>query len=179
MEEQELAEIASYFKKEIIEALLAPRPVTSYSGQIKTIGGNPIPEQNKIASGEIINELNVYWAEGFFEGVPELVVEMPLYYYFIEQGRKPGRYPPLDKIRKWSLTKANIPRFRDKRGRFISNDRRTFLMARSIARYGTGPYPFLDVALENALPKIVDNLGDAAATYLQTAINENRLLVGL
>ena len=179
MEEKELFTIASYLKESIVSTLETPRRVSTYAGQQKTVGGRPIPDQNAIASGNIIKELNVYWEEGFFEGRPELVVELPDYYFFIEQGRKPGKYPPLDKIRAWSLSKVGIPRYRDKRGRFISNERRTFLMARSIAKYGYGAYPFLDKAIEKALPKITDDLGDAAATYFQTAINENRLLVGL
>lgn len=179
MEERELQIIASYFRDSIIKILDTPRPVTTYNGQRKTVGGKVIGDKKPIASGQLIRDLKVYWDEGFYEGRPNLVVELPDYYYFVERGRKPGKYPPLDKIRNWSLTKVGIPRFRDKRGRFITNDARTFLMARSIAKYGYGGIPFLDLALENALPKITDDLGGAAATYFQQAINENRLLIGL
>jgi hypothetical protein len=178
MEEQILAEIAAMLKKSLVVQLNTPRPVKTYAGQQKTVNGRPVPASPPRASGNLIKNLNVFWVDSEFESKPELIVELPDYYFFVEQGRKPGRYPPLNMISTWARVKKGIPQFRDKKGRFISNEQRTFLIARSIAKYGFGATPFIDNAVNAVLPKITDKLGDAAAAFLQNAINENRIIVG-
>jgi hypothetical protein len=178
MEEQILAEIAAMLKKSLVTQLQIPRPVRTYAGQQKTVNGRPVPPSPPVASGNLLRNINVYWVDSDFEGQPELIVEMPDYYYFVEQGRRPGRYPPLNVIRNWARVKKSVPQFRDKKGRFISNESRAFLIARSIATYGFGGTPFIDGAIADVLPKILPKLGDAAAAFFQNAINENRIIVG-
>lgn len=179
MEEKLLAEIAALVKKAIIAQLNIPRPVLTYAGQQKTVGGNPVPQSPPKASGNLIANTNVYWKEGFEQGKPELIVEMPDYYFFVENGRRPGKYPPLAKIRQWAQVKKGISRYRDKKGRFIKNETRAFLIARSIGKYGYRGTPFIDGAIQSVLPKITDDLGGAAAAFLQKTLNESRILVGL
>jgi hypothetical protein len=178
MEEAILAEIAAMLKKSLVTQLQIPRPVRTYAGQQKTVDGRPVPASPPVASGNLLRNINVYWVDSDFEANPELIVEMPDYYYFVEQGRRPGRYPPLNVIRNWARVKKSVPQFRDKKGRFISNESRAFLIARSIATYGFGGTPFIDSAIAAVLPKITDKLGDAAAAFFQNAINENRIIVG-
>jgi hypothetical protein len=178
MEEAILAEIAAMLKKSLVVQLNTPRPVRTYNGLQKTVNGKPVPNSPPRASGNLIKNLNVYWVDSEFEAQPELIVELPDYYYFVEQGRKPGRFPPLNMIRNWARVKKEIPQFRDKKGRFISNESRAFLIGRSIATYGFGATPFIDNAVNAVLPQIIDKLGDAAAEYFQNAINENRIIVG-
>ena len=178
MEEQILAEIAAMLKKSLVVQLNTPRPVKTYAGLQKTVNGKPVPMSPPRASGNLIKNLNVYWVDSDFESQPELIVELPDYYYFVEQGRKPGRFPPLNMISTWARVKKEIPQFRDKKGRFISNESRAFLIGQSIATYGFGATPFIDKAIADVLPKIVPKLGDAAAALFQKAINENRIIVG-
>ena len=178
MEEQILAEIAAMLKKSLVLQLSTPRPVRTYNGLQKTVNGNPVPMSPPRASGNLIKNLNVYWVDSDFEAHPELIVELPDYYYFVEQGRRPGRFPPLKQIRNWALIKKEVPRFRDKKGRFISNESRAFLIGRSIAQYGFGATPFIDNAVNAVLPQITDRLGDAAAQFLENTINNNRIIVG-
>ena len=178
MEENILLEIASMIKKSLIAQLNIPKPVRTYDGRQKTVDGVAVPAQKSIASGNLIKNLNVYWISGLDEGKPELVIEMPDYYFFIENGRRPGRYPPLRVIQQWARVKKGIQKYRDKKGRFIKNETRAFLMARSIAQYGYAPRPFIDGAIESILPKITDDLGGAAALFLQNTLNESRILTG-
>lgn len=178
MEEAILAEIAAMLKKSLVTQLNTPRPVRTYAGEQKTVGGRPVPMSPPRASGNLIKNLNVYWVDSDFEAQPELVVELPDYYYFVEQGRRPGRFPPLNMIRTWARVKKEVPQFRDKKGRFINNETRAYLIGRSIATYGYGATPFIDSAINAVLPKITDKLGDAAAAFFQNAINENRIIVG-
>ena len=177
MEEKILGDIAKMLKDSIVKQLETPRPVLGYNGEQKTVGGRPVPNSKPSASGNLIKNTKVYWQEGFFEGTPELVVEMPSYYFFVEQGRKPGRFPPLRVIDRWAVQKRGLRSIRDEKGRFIPRKTQVFLIARSIARYGFKGTPFLDNAVDAVLPKIIDDLGEAAAQYLQEAINQNRILV--
>jgi hypothetical protein len=178
MEEQILAEIAAMLKKSLVTQLQIPRPVRTYAGQQKTVNGRPVPPSPPVASGNLLRNINVYWVDSDFESNPELIVEMPDYYYFVEQGRRPGRYPPLNVIRNWARVKKSVPQFRDKKGRFISNESRAFLIARSIATYGFGATPFIDNAVNSVLPQITEKLGEAAAAFLENTINNNRIIVG-
>jgi len=179
MEEEVLNQIASIFKNSIIESYSTPRPILSYSHQQKTVGGRPVKDNNAIASGNLINNLNVYWEVDFnLTQSPILVVELPEYYYYLENGRKPGSYPPLNKISAWVRTKKGAY-FRDKKGRFISNKTKTFLVGYSIAKYGFAGHPFFERATELALPTIIEDLGGAAAEFFQEAINKGQLLKGL
>ena len=178
MEEQILAEIAAMLKKSLVTQLQIPRPVRTYAGQQKTVDGRPVPASPPVASGNLLRNINVYWVDSDFESNPELIVEMPDYYYFVEQGRRPGRYPPLNVIRNWARVKKSVPQFRDKKGRFISNESRAFLIARSIATYGFGATPFIDNAVNSVLPQITEKLGEAAAAFLENTINNNRIIVG-
>ena len=106
-----IGDLNGVVKKAIIAQLNIPRPVLTYAGQQKTVGGNPVPQSPPKASGNLIANTNVYWKEGFEQGKPELIVEMPDYYFFVENGRRPGKYPPLAKVRQWAQVKKGISRY--------------------------------------------------------------------
>jgi len=57
--------------------------------------------------------------------------------------------PPPSKLINWIKAKP-IPRFRDKKGRFISYQSQAFLIARSIGKKGIKPFPFMTNAVEQA-----------------------------
>ena len=80
---------------------------------------------------------------------------------FVESGRKPNsRFQPPQAIAKWAKIKG-IAQFRDKKGRYISNDSRAFLLARSIAENGIKPFPFFTDAVEQATDQLYNDLEDA------------------
>ena len=79
---------------------------------------------------------------------------------FVESGRKPNsRFPPPNIIADWAKVKG-IQRFRDKKGRYISNKSRTFLLSRSIAEKGIKPFPFYTDAVEQSLTLLAESLED-------------------
>lgn len=74
---------------------------------------------------------------------------MPDYAVFVNDGRRAGaKAPPIKAIKDWALNKG-LKQFRDARGRYISNDSRAFLIARSIGRKGIKPIPFMDIPNDN------------------------------
>ena len=48
----------------------------------------------------------------------KLVIEMAEYGLYVDEGRRPGKFPPVDKIKEWIKSKPIKPR--DKNGRFMA-----------------------------------------------------------
>ena len=89
----------------------------------------------------------------------EFIVSINLeeYWIFVENGRKPGRFPPVDKILEWIRVKPVIP-YSDSRGRLPTEEQLAFLIARKIAEQGTEPkhilYETVDELNRYYLPKL-------------------------
>lgn len=64
------------------------------------------------------------------------------YWKYIEYGRKPGKFPPIDKIREWVEIKPLIPRPMAN-GKLPTLQQLAFLIGRKIAREGIAPEPIL------------------------------------
>ena len=103
----------------------------------------------KIATGRLYNSINfsitpkgkvtfVYAEEG----------------KWVQRGRPRGaKMPPPDAIKEWGSIKK-LPQFRDKKGRYISNDSRAFLIARSISKKGIKPFPWYTDAIKQATQQL-------------------------
>jgi len=170
-----MALIKNLMYKAIVAELNVPYPAKGYYGEIKR-GTSP-----RKASGNLIKSVDVKWEVDFSSDPnspePLLVVEMDDYYYWVDQGRKPSlKYPPLSAIEKWTKQKP-LPRFRDKKGRFINNETRTFLTARSIKEKGFQGINFITKA-ENAVINELVNLGEQAAAAFFTKLIDEGLVVG-
>ena len=92
---------------------------------------------------------------------------------FVESGRRRGaRFPPPGAISKWASIKG-IPRFRDKKGRYISNESRTFLLSRSIVKKGIKPFPFFTDAVEQATQQLYNDLEDAIVEDIENSMDQS------
>jgi hypothetical protein len=88
----------------------------------------------------------------------------------VESGRKPNsKFPPPPAIAAWAKQRG-IPQFRDKKGRYISNDSRTFLLSRAIAIKGIRPFPFFIDAIEDSISKLYSRLEDGIARDIEDSI---------
>ena len=67
-----------------------------------------------------------------------VVINLEPYWYYVENGRKAGRFPPIDKILEWIRVKPVTP-YSDSRGRLPTEEQLAFLIARKIAEQGTEP----------------------------------------
>lgn len=180
MDEQIIADILRIFKESVVWSYSQKRAILTYNGQQKTVNGPRQSPGNAIATGRLVNSIEVEIVQNFENGNPTIYVGPPpgseeyFYSYFLENGRKPsiGRMPPLDKISIWAKSKRGLYS-RDRQGRFrrVSDEAKVFLIRRSIAQYGFAGYPFFDRAVERALPKITDELGDLAANYFRGLLN--------
>lgn len=121
----------------------------------------------KIAAGTLYNSVS-------YE-INKQTGEIDFYYAqegeFVESGRKPNsRFPPPKAIAKWAKERG-IPQFRDKKGRYISNDSRTFLLSRAIAIKGIRPFPFFSDAIEQATQQLYNDLEDAIIQDIEDSID--------
>lgn len=136
-----------------------------WASQVVLLAKANLLRGKKIAAGTLYNSVE-------YE-VDRATGEIQFYYAdegtFVESGRKPGRFPPPQAIARWAKIKG-IPQFRDKKGRYISNDSRAFLLSRSIAKKGIRPFPFFTDALEQATQQLYNDLEDALIQDIEDSI---------
>ena len=91
---------------------------------------------------------------------------------WVERGRRKGsKMPPIDVIKEWGSIKK-LPQFRDKKGRYISNDSRAFLIARSISKKGIEPFPWITSAMKQATQQLKpkQSIADAVRKGLRSML---------
>lgn len=92
------------------------------------------------------------------------------YIYFIDKGRRPGRFPPVNIIRDWVRSKLGISEERE-------NNSVAFLVGRKIANEGTNIYQNqsrgieLDRLVEETLNELQKELPEYAATEALKYLN--------
>ena len=129
--------------------------VEAYKSQLKSDG--------KVASGNLINTMSykVDYDGRYFS----LTLNLADYYKYVEEGRKPGKFPPIDKIREWIQVKPVLPHEMSN-GKLPTQKQLAFLISRSIARKGikgTG-------ALKNTIKSF--NLADKLVKEIYAEMNK-------
>jgi len=135
--------------------------------QVVNLAKQNLIRGKKIAAGTLLNSI----AYQVNQSTGEIQFSYAEEGDFVQAGRRRGaRMPPPGAIAKWAKQKG-IPQFRDKKGRFISNDSRTFLLSRSIAIKGIRPYPFFDDAVEQATEQLYNDLEDALVLDIEDQLD--------
>lgn len=93
-----------------------------------------------------------------------VTINLEDYWYYVENGRKAGRFPPIDKILEWIRVKPVIP-YTDSRGRLPTEEQLAFLIARKIANEGTEG--------RKVLFETVDELNRHYLPILQKALDDD------
>lgn len=91
----------------------------------------------------------------------------------VNEGRKPGKYAPVDRIKKW--TESKPVRVRDESGAFVtatesSRGSQNFLINRKIKHFGIEPTHFFDEALEQSSRKYEERFLESVAIDLTNLI---------
>lgn len=95
-------------------------------------------------------------------------IQLEDYYKWVENGRKAGKFPPVDAIKKWITIKPVIPR--GKNGKVPTENQLAYLIGRKIAREGTRANPFLEPTIRDF--KLVDKIYAAVNNMLTDEINK-------
>ena len=82
------------------------------------------------------------------------------YWQYLENGRGPGKFPPVDKIKEWIEVKPINPTPLSN-GKTPSVEQLSFLISRKIANEGTEAQPFFEPAKEQTIREFEDKINQA------------------
>lgn len=127
--------------------------ITEMCNQIADIYRKKMEAADYNKQGELYNfKWTTEWKDNLFE----VYFELPQYFHFAENGRRPGKFPPPDAILKWVQFKRLVPRpGRD--GKVPSTNQLVYLISRKIATKGTEGKHLFEKTLDD--PNL-DNLAD-------------------
>ena len=117
---------------------------------------------DRIASGDLLNNIEYEITRGDFTYT--IYVKMRDYWYYVENGRKAGKWPPIDNILRWIRVKPVLPRPNAK-GKLPTPQQLAFLIARKIGEEGTEG--------TQDLRKATDTIWDTFEDRLYEAIDED------
>ena len=117
---------------------------------------------DRIASGDLLNNIEYEVTRGDFTYT--IYVKMKDYWYFVENGRKAGKWPPIDNILNWIKIKPVLPR-PNAEGKLPTPQQLAFLIARKIGEEGTEG--------TQDLRKATDTIWDTFEDRLYEAIDED------
>lgn len=112
------------------------------------------------------------WVTEYNGNLFELYFNLPDYFPFAENGRRPGKFPPPDAILKWIQFKRLVPRpGRD--GKVPSTNQLVYLISRKIATNGTqGQHLFEKTLNDPNLDKLADNLVELITAQFEKEIEK-------
>ena len=115
---------------------------------------------------------NFKWTTEWKDNLFEVYFELPQYFPFAENGRRPGKFPPPDAILKWVQFKRLVPRpGRD--GKVPSTNQLVYLISRKIATKGTeGKHLFEKTLDDPNLDNIADKLVELITAELEKEIEK-------
>lgn len=139
--------------------------VTEVCNQIADIYRKKMDAANYNKQGELYNfKWTTEWKDNLFE----VYFDLPPYFPFAENGRRPGKFPPPDVILKWIQFKRLIPRpGRD--GKVPSTNQLVYLISRKIATKGTEGKHLFEKTLDD--PNL-DNLADKLVGLITTELEK-------
>ena len=117
---------------------------------------------DRIASGDLLNNIEYEITRGDFTYT--IYVKMKDYWYYVENGRKAGKWPPIDNILNWIRVKPVLPR-PNAEGKLPTPQQLAFLIARKIGEEGTEG--------TQDLRKATDTIWDTFEDRLYEAIDED------
>ena len=105
----------------------------------------------------------------------EITLQLQDYWKYIEDGRKPGKFPPVGAIMRWIEVKPVIPRPNDF-GKIPTPKQLAYLIGRKIERDGIEPFPALKTTKEELdklyHEKISVALGHDVSNYIRKLLSE-------
>lgn len=117
---------------EILSEFLAT--LDEYAEKAKELYKRKLTDKGINASYKLLNSVETTVRRNDDEFV--VTIHLEDYWYYLENGRGPGKFPPIDKILEWVRIKPVIP-YSDNRGRLPTEEQLAFLIARKIAEQGT------------------------------------------
>lgn len=99
----------------------------------------------------------------------EIDLELENYYWYVENGRKAGKFPPIQKIEDWIKIKPVLP-YKDKNGKLPTLNQLTYLIGRKIKEKGIQGKHLLQKSVDEIYKEIEDRLVDALSEDLHNTV---------
>ena len=119
-------------------------------------------------SGELYNFKEVIEYKG---NLFELSVLVPDYFTYAENGRGPGKMPPVNKILKWIEFKHLVPRSNS--GKVPTTTQLAFAISKHIAKYGTEGKHLLQQTIDATYDTLVDRLVEVIADNIENELEKD------
>ena len=116
----------------------------------------------KNATGELISSIKPMTPE-LVDGAFECSLSLAPHWKYVENGRRPGKFPPIDNILEWVKAKPQLARPNRLDRKEITPKQLAFLVARKIATSGIQPGNQLEEAIDIVYAQWKDRI-DAAIT---------------
>ena len=111
------------------------------------------------------------WVTEYNGNLFELYFNLPDYFPFAENGRRPGKMPPVNKILQWIEFKHLVPRSNN--GRVPTTKQLAFAISKHIALHGTeGKHLFEKTLDDPNLDKLADNLVELITEQFEKEIEK-------
>ena len=145
---------------EILQNFLST--LDEYAEKAKELYKRKLTDKEINASYKLLNSVETTVKRNDDEFIVSINLED--YWIFVENGRKAGRFPPIDKILEWIRIKPITPYF-DSRGRLPTEEQLAFLISRKIAEQGTEP--------KRVLAETITELNNYYLPKLQQALDRD------
>lgn len=96
-----------------------------------------------------LRESNLYESISYVIEGDNVSISIPSYAIFVDQGRRPGKFPNITAIERWILRKFTSTQLRNILDSPGGLNTVVFLIARSIARNGIRPKPFIEQSIND------------------------------
>ena len=126
--------------------------VTEVCNQIADIYRKKMDAADYNKQGELYNFKEIV---EYKDNLFEVAFDLPSYFHFAENGRRPGKMPPVNKILQWIEFKHLVPRSNN--GRVPTTRQLAFAISKHIALHGTEGKHLFEKTLDD--PNL-DNLAD-------------------
>lgn len=145
------------------------RVLNEFADRFIELARGYLQSNNTNASGELSDSIEKIIEIG--EDSYSVKISLSDYWYYVEHGRGPGKFPPPDAIRTWIEVKPITPT-PGMNGRTPTVEQLTFLISRKIAEEGTEPQPFFEPAKEEAIRQFSKAIDEAIIQDVDDWITE-------
>ena len=123
----------------------------------------------KNATGELISSIKPMTPE-LVNGAFECSLSLAPHWKYVENGRRPGKFPPIDNILEWVKVKPELARPNRLDRKELTPKQLAFLVARKIATKGIQPGNQLEEAIDIVYTRWKDRIDAAITADIETVI---------
>ena len=123
----------------------------------------------KNATGELISSIHPMTPE-LVDGTFECSLSLAPHWKYVENGRRPGKFPPIDNILEWVKAKPQLARPNRLDRKELAPKQLAFLVARKIATKGIQPGNQLEEAMDIVYARWKDRIDAAITADIETIL---------